>query len=240
MLLANKTVLITGGTAGIGVALARVLKGRGAKILVCGRDRERLEALARENFFTIRADVGTDEGRAAIIDAGRRLGGFDVLVNNAGIQSSIDFRKEVPLEQARAELDTNLAGPILLTALAMPHLLDRPEAYVVNVTSALALVPKRTAPVYCATKAGLRSFSTALRYQLEGTSVRVLEVVPPLVDTKMAAGRGGTKISPLACAEAIVRGLEGDREVLWIGRSRLLYRVHRVAPSLAARLTKNA
>jgi len=67
--LTGKTVLITGGTAGIGVALARVLKGRSVKVLVCGRDRERLEALAREGFFTIRADVGTDEGRAAILDA---------------------------------------------------------------------------------------------------------------------------------------------------------------------------
>src|SRR5690606_29605562 len=123
LLLANKTVLITGGTAGIGVALARVLKGRSVKVLVCGRDRERLEALAREGFFTIRADVGTDEGRAAILDAGRKVGGFDVLVNNAGVQSPMDFRKPVAIEQVRAELDTNLAGPILLSALALPLLL---------------------------------------------------------------------------------------------------------------------
>ncbi|MFO7178073.1 MAG: SDR family NAD(P)-dependent oxidoreductase [Pseudomonadota bacterium] len=237
MQLTGKTVLITGGTAGIGVALARVLKGRSVKVLVCGRDRERLEALAREGFFTIRADVGTDEGRAAILDAGRKVGGFDVLVNNAGVQSPMDFRKPVAIEQVRAELDTNLAGPILLSALALPLLLDRPEASIVNVTSALALAPKRSAPVYCATKAGLRSFSTALRYQLEGTSVRVLEVVPPLDGRATALGADG-KPSPFACAEAIVRALEQDREVLWIGKSKLFSRVHRLAPSLAARLVK--
>jgi short-subunit dehydrogenase involved in D-alanine esterification of teichoic acids len=99
-------------------------------------------------------------------------------------------------------------------------------------------VPKQSAPVYCATKAALRSFGQALRYQLEGTSVEVFEIVPSLVDTAMTAGRGKGKLSPEALAEEALRGLAAGRHEIRIEKTRLLFALHRLLPSVAARLVR--
>lgn len=107
-------------------------------------------------------------------------------------------------------------------------------------TSALALVPKRSAPVYCATKAALRSFTRSLRCQLAGTPVRVVEVLPPLVDTAMTAGRGRGKLAPDVVARAIVRSLEGGGDEVRIGKTKWLFAAHRLSPALAGRLMRDA
>ena len=240
--LTGKNVVITGGSAGIGLALATTFLAAGARVLLCGRDPERLQA-AREQLATaqvLQADLRAAADRELLVrESLSRLGAVDILVNNAGTQTLMDFTQEDAERPVESEVEINLVAPIRLIEGFLPHLLSRPAAAIVNVTSGLALVPKRSAPVYCATKAGLRSFTQALRYQLAGTPVRVVEALPPLVDTSMTAGRGTGKLSPDACAQAIVRGLARDQREIRIGKTRLLFAAHRLSPALAAKLMRD-
>jgi NAD(P)-dependent dehydrogenase (short-subunit alcohol dehydrogenase family)/enamine deaminase RidA (YjgF/YER057c/UK114 family) len=139
-----------------------------------------------------------------------------VLVNNAGVQYSYDLADAAtPLALLDAELDTNLVGPLYLTRRLLPQLLRAEQAEIVNMSSLLGLLPKQSAPVYCASKAALHSFTQTLRWQLEGTPVKVFEIIPPLIDTAMTAGRGTGKISPAALADAFWHAYE---RCAWAGR----------------------
>jgi uncharacterized oxidoreductase len=184
----GQTMLITGGATGIGLALAERFLAAGNTVLVCGRRRSKLEA-ARDRFPALHireCDLADPAQREALRDWA--LGAFpslNVLVNNAGIQQRLDFRKTPAWEDMRIELETNLAAPIHLSSLFLPHLLGRERAAIVNVTSGLAFSPLANVPVYSATKAALRSYTLSLRRQLEGTPVEVIEIIPPAVDTDL-------------------------------------------------------
>jgi uncharacterized oxidoreductase len=130
---------------------------------------------------------------------------------------------------------------VALSAGLLPLLARQPSAALVNVTSGLALAPKRSAPVYCATKAAVRSFTRALRYQCEdgGLAVRVIEAIPPLVDTPMTAGRGRGKLSPERCAAEILAGVRRGAAEIPIGRTRLLRGLQRLSPALAYRIMRD-
>jgi short-subunit dehydrogenase involved in D-alanine esterification of teichoic acids len=238
MRLEGRRVLVTGATGGIGTALAHRLREAGAVPVLTGRDPARLAALEAEGFTVVPGELRTAEGCARLVRDVLAAGPLDVVLHNAGVQHLMDFRAGAPLGAIEEELDVNLHAPLRLTTLLLPHLLSRPEAAVVNVTTGLALVPKQSAPVYCATKAALHSFSQSLRWQLEGTRVSVVEVLPPLVDTPMTAGRGRGKMSPQACADAVVRGLQRGSPRVLVGKSRLLAVLVRVAPSLATRVMR--
>lgn len=189
MNLSHRTVLITGGASGIGLALAQRLHARGCTVIVCGRRADRLAeaAAALPGLFTWVCDL-TDPAERALL-AVRVVAEhpeLDVVIHNAGIQNRLRF--DVPGADWAAmhtEITTNLDAPIHLTQLLLPHLLARPDAAIVNVTSGLAFAPAAFAPVYSATKAALHSFTLSLRHQLRETSVRVLELVPPAVNTDL-------------------------------------------------------
>ena len=104
----------------------------------------------------------------------------------------------------------------------------------------MAIVPKQSAPVYCATKAALHNFSKGLRYQLEGTPVKVFEIIPSLVDTEMAKGRGKNKISPDALAAETLRSIEADKYNIQIGKTKMLFLLNRIVPSIAAGIVRNS
>jgi len=236
MNLSGKRVLLTGGTAGIGRATALELARRGAAVTVCGRvPREPMPGIA-----FIRCDLREESERIAL--AGRVIGegGIDILINNAATQEPMDFAGPVAWEAMRAEIEVNLLAPLHLMALLLPVLSRRSEASIVNVTSGLAFVPKASAPVYCAAKAALRAFTRSVRGRLEGGSVRLVEVVPPLVETGMTRGRSGRKTSPERVARAIADGLEFRKNEILVGKARLLWAIHRLSPGLAAGLMKNA
>jgi short-subunit dehydrogenase involved in D-alanine esterification of teichoic acids len=126
-----------------------------------------------------------------------------------------------------------------LCALLIPQLQLKPEAAIINISSGLAIAPKKTAPVYCGTKAGIHIFSQALRYQLEVSSIKVFEIIPPLVDTPMTAGRGQNKISPQALAEEFWEGFLSDTYEMYIGKAKLLKLIHRLSPALSQKIMKN-
>jgi uncharacterized oxidoreductase len=231
----GKCILVTGGTDGIGAALIRALRQRGAEVIASGRTTERIAATRADGFPVIEADLSTPAGVDALV-AGLDGREIDILVNNAGGGITHDFRKETPDERLDPGIFLNLNAPIHLINRLMPVLRARPEAMIVNVTSGLAIAPYGGGPVYCATKAGLRSYSLGLREQLKGTKVRVLEVLPPLVDTQLNAGTKMAKMTTDECARQIVRAMECDAAEANVGLVKLLRLIYSISPALARRI----
>lgn len=246
--LAGRTVLLTGAGRGIGRALLEELVARGAKrIIAIGRDLARLEEL--HAAYPIAQPYAADLAKSEQLDAlvtfiKTSAPDLSVVIHNAGTQLLTDLvDPECDRHQAALvdEMATNFSGPIELSVALLPLLIGQPSAMIVNVTSGLALAPKQSSPVYCATKAGLRSFTKALRYQahVRAPHVRIVEALPPLVDTGMTRGRGRGKISPEACAAEIIVGMEAGRNTIYVGKAKLLRAIQGLSPSLADRLMRN-
>lgn len=217
---AGRLALVTGGGSGIGRALALGLAARGARLLLAGRRAAPLATVAAEaraagapEALAIAADVTEDAGRAAILAAARQAGGLAMLVNNAGAVRG--GRLEAAEETAiRRMVEANLLGPMLLTRAALPLLRAAPAgAVVVNVSSALGLVGAPFYAAYAATKAGIAMFGEALRRELLGEGIHVLNAFPGATDTPMmatnraTAEQGFARETPEAVAEAILSGL---------------------------------
>jgi len=176
-----------------------------------------------------------DEGRAALASAVARLGGpLDIVIHNAGMQQALDYASGAIGEAADREIAVNLIAPIRLTETLLPHM--GRGGTICFLTSVLAYKPKTSAPVYCASKAGLRSFALALRRQLAPQGLRVVEIVPPLVATAMTGGRGRGKISPEKAARAILTGLGAGNDRIAIGKARPALALDRWAPRLLSRM----
>jgi len=186
----NSTVFISGATSGLGLALARRLQAAGSTVVIGGRRRDRLDALAAEyGFGTVAIDVTDGDSIAAaaaeVID---RFPSLDTVVTMSGIMRNEDLRSPDHIADALETVQTNLVGTIRLIDAFLPHLLARPSATLMTVSSGLAFVPLTATPTYSATKAAVHSYTQALRQQLVGTSVSVLELVPPAVATDLMGG----------------------------------------------------
>ncbi len=230
----GNTVLITGGAGGLGLALARRLIA-GNAVIVCGRDEERLAAARASvpGLVAIRADLSDPADRAALaatIDTD--FPGLNVLINNAAGMSLCGPADPGIVAALEADVAINLLAPVALTALLLPAMRRARQATVVNVTTGYVFSPSARAASYSATKTGLRTFTRTLRWALRGTGVRVVEVVPPPVDTAMAAGYAGRKMTVDRAAALIHAGLLADRDEIVFGVSRLARVVARLAPEL--------
>jgi uncharacterized oxidoreductase len=236
MQVSGKTALVTGGTDGIGLEIARLLKAKGAGVAVCGRRDELLEKARTEGMEAIKADLSNAAGCASLVAAwGDRP--IDILVNNAGMSGNFGPGEPLDLALTDQAIFLNLNAPMHLIGQFLPALLTRPEAAIVNVTSGLAIAPRAGGPVYCATKAGLRSFTQSLRHNLRGTNVHVVEALPPVVDTAMTRGRiSGSKMSAPECAAQIVDAIESNKAEANVGIVKLLQIVHSISPALARRV----
>ena len=244
MQLRQRTILITGGTSGIGFELARQLLARGNVVIVTGRDPQRLaDALRRlPGLHGIASDVAD---AASIADLHRqvlaRFPGLDVLVNNAGIMRNLDLARPRALADVTREIDVNLRGPLQMIQQFLPHLRSRGEAAVVNVSSGLAFVPLAIAPIYSAAKAGLHAYSRALRVQLAGSGVQVFEIAPPPVETRLmhaefeAELKGSKGMSADALAARAIAGIERGRSEIRPGLAAVLWLMSRLAPAFMFR-----
>jgi short-subunit dehydrogenase involved in D-alanine esterification of teichoic acids len=186
----GNTLFIPGGNRGIGLALAIRLQARGNTVIVGGRDKEALDAVADEHgFATVRIDTtDPDSVRTASAEVIERFPDVNVLVPMAGIMRAEDWRTPGFLEDAEATVTTNLLGPIRLIAAFTEHLQSRPDATILTVSSGLAHAPLRPTPTYNATKAAVHMLSETIRLQFAGTSVTVTELVPPSVQTELMPG----------------------------------------------------
>ncbi|MEN2979382.1 SDR family NAD(P)-dependent oxidoreductase [Tistrella bauzanensis] len=218
----GKRVLITGGSSGIGLALAGALAARGARLVITGRRPDVLAAavdgLRGDGAVVtgVTADISTPEGRRETLDRTlEALGGLDVLINNAGgVRAG---RLEAMTEaDILAMIATDLTAPILLTRAALPALRQSGDAMIVDIASGIALVGVPFYATYAAVKAGLGRFGEALRRELKGEGVHVLTAYPGGTDTPMmASNRAGPDLGfsrePASdVAEAIVEGIETD------------------------------
>lgn len=236
----QQTVLITGGTSGIGLALARAFLAAGSQVIVTGRDQAKLAAVQSE-LPSIQTELADMSDYAALDRLAERCSAVTILINNAGVQYIYNLSDaNVAIERIKQELDINLAGPLHLTCRMLPELCRKPSAAIVNISSSLAFAPKQSAPVYCASKAGMHAFTKTLRWQLEQTTVKVFEIIPPLVDTAMSAGRGSGKISPDELASAFLAAFARDEYEVRIGRARQLLMLQRLLPGFVERRMRGA
>ena len=202
MKMTGNTILITGGTSGIGLGLALRLHEAGNKVIVAGRRKELLDQIATEHpgIDALVLDVADPDSIAAARETvAASHPGLNVLVNNAGIMLRENLLDPAGLPVAEDHVTTNLLGTIRMTYAFLPLLVGKDDAVVVNVTSALAFVPFPITPTYNATKAALHSFSESLRVQLAGADagVQVIEVVPPGVRTTLLGQQDNQNAMPL-------------------------------------------
>ena len=235
MRIAGKTALVTGGTDGIGLEIARQLKAKGAIVAVVGRDPGRLATAREAGFQTVEADLTAAAGCDKVA---QELSGvaLDILVNNAGMGGPSDLLNDFDIGQTDRAIFLNLNAPMHLIAAFLPGLRARPEAAIVNVTSGLAIAPRAQGAVYCATKSGLRAFTQALRHQLKNSAVTVIEALPPVVETRMTEGNPHKKMAPDQCAAAIVAAIESGQTEAYIGNVKALRVVSELSPALARRI----
>lgn len=221
MKLSGNTILITGGSAGIGLAFAERFISAGSKVIVCGRREDVLQKAKEKlpSLITRVCDVESESERVALFDwVAENYPETNVLVNNAGIQQRFNVLKADAKTDWRyfsKEIAINLDAPVHLSVLFASFLAAKDEAAIINVTSGLAFTPFAIAPIYSATKAALHSFTMSLRHQLSETSVEVIEVAPPAVNTELGGTGLHTQGEPLdAFADGIFEGLkEGKKEI---------------------------
>lgn len=244
----GRKILITGGARGIGRELSEQLIDRGAHVLAVGRNEADLARLAADHPGAVDYLVA-DLNEAAMPRAVSRWvaaehADLQVLINNAAVMFNPNLLSpETGFEDdLHTEITVNLTAPIALATHLLPILAGNGDAMVVNVTSGLALSPKVSAPIYCATKAGLRSFTKALRYQCEdaGADIHIAEAVMTLVDTALSGGDPAKKLAPDAAALEVIEGMEARAREIWVERTRKLRLLHRVSPALADRVLRSA
>ena len=191
MQMTGNTILITGGGSGIGRALAEAFHALGNQVIIAGRRQQFLEETIAANAGMKSAvfDIeNADEIRNFAVQLLRDNPNLNAVIHNAGIMRPEDL-KSGGTADAEAVVTTNLLGPIRLTAALLPQFLTQPRATVMTVSSGLAFVPMAMTSSYCATKAAIHSYTQSLRYQLRGTSVQVLELIPPYVQTHLMGAR---------------------------------------------------
>lgn len=208
----GNTILITGGGSGIGRGLAEAFHALGNQIIIAGRSQKTLDAATQANpgMKSMTLDIADAQSiRAFAAQATEAYPQLNVLVNMAGVMRSEKLREQKePLADMEATVATNLLGPLRLTAALLPALEKQPAATIMNVTSGLAFVPLAMTPTYCATKAAIHSYTQSLRYQLKDTSVEVLELVPPYVQTELMGERQANDPTAMPLSDYITEVME--------------------------------
>jgi uncharacterized oxidoreductase len=245
MNLSGNTILITGGTSGIGFALAARFMALGNTVIVTGVSQAQLRA-ARQmlpGVHAIKSDVSDPVAIAGLHQqVTKEFSGLNMLINNAGIMRKINLRRGgYDLNDITREIEICLNGPIRMVAEFLAHLAAQKCAAIINVSSGLAFVPLAIAPVYCAAKAAIHSFTQSLGIQLKDTNIAVFELAPPITRTALFRGDlnvDDVGVKPMDVETLVSRALaklERDRLEIRPGLSNMLKLMSRVAPGFMAR-----
>jgi len=242
----NNTVLISGGSAGIGFEIAKLLSEKGNNVIITGRNEERLNQAASKlnNVKTIVSDVSNSEDvEKLVIQIKQEFPQLNMVINNAGRALVYDIISENAnaFEKAEDEMLTNYLSIIRLNEKLLPLLRIQENAAIVNVSSVVAFVPGALT-TYSASKAALHSYTQYLRLALsKETNVKVFELMPPLVDTEFSAPIGGKNgVSPTFVAEQFVAGLENATFEIRVGQTEDMYRLYLSSPEEALKVMNNS
>ncbi len=238
MVLRNNTILITGGSSGIGLELAKQLVKKKNTVLICSRSVDKLERAKQQipELHYLQCDITSPEECEKLrnwIKADHPY--CNMLINNAAIVTRTNFfEDEDAVPHAETVLNTNLLAPIRLSKLLMPILEKNKNPQIINITTGLAYIPRTSYTYYCATKAALHSFTQVIRAQSVGRDLQISEVLMPVVDTPFHEGNPpAIAISPQKAVEEMLRGLEKGRDEIRVGKVKILYFLSRLAPGFA-------
>ncbi len=242
MITSNKKVLITGGSSGIGFAIAKKFLFQSNTVIIIGRDIEKLEKikLIYPQIHIYKIDVTKDEEvQLLATDIQEKFNGIDVLINNAGVMQSLDVGNEGnDLSQQLEEIAINFSSPIRMLHYFLPQLKKSKEAVVINVSSGLAFVPFVRTPIYSATKAALHFWTKSIRLHLEPHGIQVLELIPPLVNTPLSQNviQSFKPMSTEELAESFWKGYVKSREEIVPGKAKQLKLLGTLAPKFIFKL----
>jgi uncharacterized oxidoreductase len=237
----GRTILITGGSAGIGLAFALEFLARGNEVIITGRRQSVLDEVKAQHpkLHTIRSDAADADQIASL--AARVKADFpklDVLFNNAGVGLAMSLRTPDPdLAGMVDEMNVNVGG-VIRTTSALIDILTANRGTVINLSSVLAFAPVPAMPIYSATKAAVHSYTQSLRFQLEGSGVEIIELMPPAVKTDMTSAFGQAGFSMMTTDDLVKRtfaALEAGKREIRPGQSNLVAFMRRLAPNFINR-----
>lgn len=240
MQLTQHTIVITGGSSGIGLQLSEALIQRGNTVIICGRSKEKLSGAQRQlpSLTTYPCDLSDPAETTAFAQwLQTHYPKLNVLINNAAVAHSIDFLQTPnALSLAQQEYQTNLFAPMRLIQLLHPQLSRQHQAAILNISTGLVYAPSLKYPFYNGSKAALHAFTQTLRVHLQDTPIRVLEVFFPVVDTPWhSTPPPNMAISAQEAVKGMLRGWERGDEEIRVGQVKLLYWLARIAPKFAFR-----
>ena len=239
--LRNRTVLLTGGSSGVGAELLKALVARDCRVVVWSRRAPEFESPLVEHEAVDLSDTTALDAALDRLTANHP--DISLVINNSGTGEQGRFLTTEPREldkRADIQIAVNLTAPIHIANRLFKPLSEQPSAMIVNNTSGLAVAPTANNPIYCATKAGLRSFTQSMRYQAErhAPSLTIVEILLPIVETPMTTHYKTKKISVEKAAQRILRGLEKGESEIWVGPAAVLRGVNAVAPGVARWVVK--
>jgi len=240
MELSKNTILITGGTSGFGLEFAARFIALGNTVIITGRNALKLEETRQllPGVHTIQSDVSKADDISNLYDqVTEQFPDLNILINNAGEMRKIVLHDHYELNDITRELEINLMGPIRMVQQFLPHLRTKTNAAIMNVTSGIALMSLPIAPIYSASKSGLRSYTQSLRVQLKNTKIKVFELVAPGSSTALNdkfRGETGPAASGIVAPEKIVEeginGLKNDQYEIYPGPLKALRFIIRFFP----------
>jgi uncharacterized oxidoreductase len=243
MELKNSTVLITGGTSGIGLEFVKQLTQQNAHIIITGRDAAKLEQAKKQfpQIHTFQSDVSNWKDVEQLYEkVTKQFPELNIVINNAGIMRNLDLQDTtIALDNITSEIETNLSGTIRMVHQFLPHLKSRKSAAIINISSGLAFVPFSPSPVYSATKSGVHAYTQALRLQLKKTNIKVFELAPPGTETPLmdnfkneVDSNQNMKVDKMV--SMAIKGILNDKLEIRPGLSNVLKIMSRLAPNFIA------
>ena len=233
----DNTILITGGSTGLGLALAEELIKQDNTVIICGRSIEKLNnaKIKIPDLITYECDISNEQSICTLIENIRKKhSSLNLLINNAGLMHLHDVANDsLSLKNQEMEILTNFYGVVALCDKLIPILKSKEQSAILNITSGMAYMPFSVAPVYAASKAAVHSYSQSIRQALEKTSVKIFEALPPMIDTEMSKDiemPGMKKISSEKLAKIIIKGLQNDKLEIRPGMSAMMIRMYKMFP----------